>query len=194
MAGSGGRRGQAQFHTRTALGGTGDRDAAAVQAGNRLGDRHAQAAARAAAAAQEAFAHARGGVGVDAGPIVVDDHLDHGAVAPDQDADAPAQRYATDAPLRENMAGIRDAVAALEHAEHGHLDAGQVGALADKVNGHVRTIVAECKLPPDADAALHAIIVPLVQQANALKAAPQDLSPVAGMREALDAYNAQFVE
>lgn len=131
-------------------------------------------------------------LGLSAPLAFAQDHAHH--AAPVAQTAAPAQRYATDAPLRENMAGIRDAVAALEHAEHGHLDAGQVGALADKVNGHVRTIVAECKLPPDADAALHAIIVPLVQQANALKAAPQDLSPVAGMREALDAYNAQFVE
>ena len=121
------------------------------------------------------------------------DHAHHHA-PPVAQAAEPAQRYATDAPLRENMAGIRDAVAALEHGEHGHLDAGQVTALAGKVNGHVRTIVAECKLPPDADAALHAIIVPLLQDANKLKAAPQELSPVAGMRDALDAYSAQFKE
>ena len=92
------------------------------------------------------------------------------------------------------MAGIRDAVTALEHAEHGHLDEGQVVALADKVSRHVREIVANCKLPPDADAALHLIIAPLMQEASKLKANPADLSPAQGMRAALESYDAQFVE
>ena len=109
-------------------------------------------------------------------------------------AAAPAQRHATDAVLREEMQGIRAAVGGLGHYAHGHIEAALAVQLAGQVEERVRTIIANCKLPPDADAALHAIIVPLVQQANALKAAPQDLSPVAGMREALDAYNAQFVE
>ena len=120
------------------------------------------------------------------------DHAHHRAAAV-QDI-APSGPYATDAPLRENMAGIQQAVVALEHGAHGHLDAAQVNALADKVSGHVREIVAECKLPPDADAALHRIIVPLVQEAGKLKAQPQDLSPVAAMRDALDRYDAQFVD
>src|SRR3546814_12386454 len=45
MAGSGGNRGQAQYHARATRGGTGNRDAAAVQAGDRLGDRQPQATA-----------------------------------------------------------------------------------------------------------------------------------------------------
>ena len=132
-------------------------------------------------------------LGLSAPLAFAQDHAHHHA-APAAQATAPAQRYATDAPLRENMAGIREAVGTLEHAEHAQLDAAQVAALADKVNGHIRTIIAECKLPPDADAALHAIIVPLVQDANKLKATPSDLSPVEGMREALATYDAQFEE
>ena len=96
-------------------------------------------------------------------------HDHHQATAP-----APALRYATDAPLREHMDGIRIAVAALEHGEHGHLDAVQVVALADVIQAHVRGIVAECKLAPEADAVLHGIIAPL--------------------RAALDAYDTNFDE
>ena len=125
-------------------------------------------------------------------PVHAQDHEHHQAAAL-QDS-TPTVRYATDAPLRENMAGIQQAVVALEHGAHGHLDAAQVTELADKVGGHVREIVAECKLPPDADAALHRIIVPLVQEAGKLKAQPQDLSPVAAMRDALELYDAQFVD
>ena len=125
-------------------------------------------------------------------PVRAQEHAHHQAPAV-QDI-AQSGSYATDAPLRENMAGIRTAVVALEHGTHGHLDAAQVTALADKVSGHVREIVARCKLPPDADAALHRIIVPLVQEAGKLKAQPQDLSPVAAMRDALDRYDAQFAD
>ena len=125
-------------------------------------------------------------------PVHAQDHEHHRAAAV-QDI-APSGPYATAAPLRENMAGIRTAVVALEHGTHGHLDAVQVTALADKVSGHVREIVAECTLPPDADAALHRIIVPLVQEAGKLKAQPQDLSPVAAMRDALELYDVQFVD
>ena len=129
-----------------------------------------------------------------ASPLVdAQEHAHHHA-APTAASTAPTQRYATDVPLRENMAGIRDAVTALEHAEHGHLDAAQVTALADKVSAHVRTIVAECKLPPDADHAMHGIIAPLVGNASKLKAAPQDLSPVPGLRAALESYDLQFKE
>ena len=130
-------------------------------------------------------------LGLSAPLAFAQDHAHHHA-APAAQATAPAQRYATDAPLRENMAGIREAVGTLEHAEHAQLDAAQVAALADKVNGHVRTIIAECKLPPEADAALHGIIGGLGQGIAALKENPADLGPVAGMRAALADYARMF--
>ena len=107
---------------------------------------------------------------------------------------APAQRFATDATLRKEMKGVRTAVEALAHYEMGHMGAAQAVEFATQIEGHVRTIVAECKLPPDADAALHAIIVPLVQEAGALKAKPQDLAPIERMRAALASYDRQFFD
>lgn len=107
-------------------------------------------------------------------------------------AHAPAQRYATDATLRAQMQGIRSAVAGLEHYEHGHMGPEQALLLAGQVEDAVRIIIANCKLPPDADAALHAIIVPLVQNAAALKQDPKNLAAIAPMREALAVYARQF--
>lgn len=105
---------------------------------------------------------------------------------------APAKRFATDATLREEMKGIRASVEGLGHYEHGHIGPPQAIELASAIEGHVRTIVANCKLPPDADAALHAIVVPMVQHAGALKKDPTDLAPIAGLRDALAAYDRQF--
>lgn len=106
----------------------------------------------------------------------------------------PAQRYTTDAPLRAHMDGIRIAVAALEHGERGHLDAAQVRVLAEGIQAHVRGIVAECRLPPDADAALHGIIAPLAANAERLKSDPQDTGAIMPMRAALEVYEASFDE
>jgi hypothetical protein len=107
-------------------------------------------------------------------------------------APAPAQRFATDAVLRENMRGIRKSVDALAHYEMGHMGPEQAVMLAGNIEGHVKDIIAHCKLPPDADAALHAVIVPVLQAAAALKADPGKHEPIAAMREALAQYRRQF--
>lgn len=105
---------------------------------------------------------------------------------------APAQRFATDATLREEMQGIRSAVTGLEHYTHGHIGEEQAVQLAGQIQAGVNTIVANCKLPPDADAALHTIIVPLMQNAGALKQDPKNLASIKPMQEAMAAYAQQF--
>ena len=87
---------------------------------------------------------------------------------------------------------MRALATALEHGRHGHLDAGQVRRLAARLEGHVQGIFAECKLAPQADAALHGILLPLLEGAHALAADPDDLRPVAKMQRALDAYARGF--
>ena len=117
---------------------------------------------------------------------------DHHVAAPAATQAAPAARYATDAPLRKGMADIRVAVDMLGHGEHGHLDDAQVRALAANVERAIGGIVAECKLAPEADAALHGIIGRLGQGVAALKAAPADMSAVAPMRAAIADYALLF--
>lgn len=105
---------------------------------------------------------------------------------------APVQRYATDATLREQMRAIRGNVLALEHQARGRITGEVATRLADQITGHVNTIIVNCKLPPDADAALHDIIGPLLQNASALKADPDRNDAIAAMRKALDQYARTF--
>lgn len=125
-------------------------------------------------------------------PALAQHHAHPAAPAPVTQSATAAVRYATDAPLRQGMADIRIAVGMLEHAEHGHLDATQVRNLAAGIERSIGTIIAECKLAPEADAALHGIIGGLGQGIAALKAHPADMGPVAGMRAALDDYARRF--
>jgi hypothetical protein len=122
-------------------------------------------------------------------PAIAQHHHDPVAVVP---ATAPAQRFATDEVLRGHMQDVRKAVDALDHHEHGHLGPEQVKALAGNIEGHVRDIFATCKLPPEADAALHGIIAPLLQGAATLRSAPGERGAIAPMREALRRYARQF--
>jgi hypothetical protein len=80
------------------------------------------------------------------------------------------QRWATDASLREGMAAIREAF----DADHPRIHAGeqtdaQYDALATRIEAQVNQIVAQCKLPPDADAQLHLVVGDLLQAVGLLR-------------------------
>ena len=68
----------------------------------------------------------------------------------------------------------------------------QVTRLAGDVQTHVAAIIATCKLSPEADAALHRILVPLMNSAAALKSDPGKRDAIAPMRQALADYARQF--
>ena len=106
----------------------------------------------------------------------------HQAPGATQATSKPAQRWATDAPLRAGMAKIRTAVDVLQHHEHGHMDPVQVVAVATQIQQQIAYMIANCKLEPQADAALHLIIAPLAAGAQALKSRPADLGAVPAMR------------
>ena len=125
------------------------------------------------------------------------DHDAHAAHPPAAHVAAPGTsastvRFTADEPLHRHMQGIRQATDALGHLEQGHLAPEQVTVLADTISGHVRGIIAECALPRDADAALHAIIAPMMQSAQSLATDPRDATPVAGLRGALAEYARRF--
>ena len=119
-------------------------------------------------------------------------HVEAAADMPAAETAGESARFATDPVLREQMAGIRVAVGELAHHEMGHMGAEQARGFALDIETRVQTIIAECTLPPDADAALHAIIVPLLDAAIALKTTPEDAAPVAAMRTALADYARRF--
>lgn len=120
----------------------------------------------------------------------------HGHAPPAASATAadatPAAGWPTDAPLREGMARIRQSVQALEHYRHGHMGPEQAKLLAGNVEEAVAFLVANCRLEPAADAALHAIIADLVRAAGALKHDPADIGAIAVMQAAVATYASSF--
>ncbi len=120
-----------------------------------------------------------------------DGHQHHAPAATGAQA-VPARRWDTDVPLRAGMGQIRVAVDELQHYERGHMGPEQAVALANRIEGQVAYLVANCKLEPQADAALHVIIAELSAGAQALKADPTDTGVIASMRRALQHYPRQF--
>jgi hypothetical protein len=74
------------------------------------------------------------------------------------------EKWPTDASLRKGMAEIHAAFEADHPAIHaGKATDAQYEALARGIESQVNTIVANCKLPPAADANLHYLIADLLQ-------------------------------
>lgn len=120
---------------------------------------------------------------------VSDPHAGHASATTSA---TPTQRWQTDAPLRTGMREIRVAVDALDHGVHGHLDDAQVVALANRVDQQIAYLVANCKLEPQADAALHVIIAKLGAGARALREEPGNRDAIASMQRAVESYPQQF--
>lgn len=104
----------------------------------------------------------------------------------------PAQRYATDAPLREGMARVRTALDELRHYEMGHMPADMALERVATIEDATRFMFANCKLAPAADAALHGMLVPLLAGAAELKKDPKDIAAVAAMRNAVADFPRYF--
>lgn len=80
------------------------------------------------------------------------------------------KKWSTDAPLRQGMSAIRDAVSAEHHAIHGNkASVARYQALAKKVDQQVAYMVANCKLPPEADANLHVILADIIAGSDLMK-------------------------
>ncbi|WP_257387917.1 DnrO protein [Tahibacter caeni] len=118
-------------------------------------------------------------------------HAAHTAPAPGPTR-APAQRWASDAALREGMSRVRTALAELHHYELGHLPPAAAQERAAEVEAAIRFLFANCTLAPDADAALHRILLPLLTAAQRLNRDPAQRDAVAAMREAVAPYPLQF--
>ena len=111
-------------------------------------------------------------------------------------APAPADRagelWATDPPLRDGMRRVRQAVRALEHYQHGHLDAVQTAHVASLIDGAVNGMIANCKLEPDADAALHGLLAKFLVGASAARSGQNVAVALADMQGALKQYPLLF--
>lgn len=95
---------------------------------------------------------------------------DHAQAAVGQVKLNDGKKWATDAPLRAGMAAIQAAF----DADHAAIHAGtatddQYQALAGRIEAEVNSIVAKCKLPPEADANLHYVVADLSQGVSLMR-------------------------
>ncbi len=128
-------------------------------------------------AASQVFAqHEHGAHGADAKPA---------ATAP---VTIPAHRHASDAALREGMSRIHAALDELRHYEMGHMPQSIAVERVASIKQATDYLFANCKLDAQADAALHSMLVPLINAVQAFNKDPADSSAVATMRSAVADY------
>lgn len=120
-------------------------------------------------------------------------HHDHAAHAGhDAKPQVPAQRWATDAPLRAGMRNLREATETLNHYQMGHLDDVQRDNAVAKIDAAIKDMIANCKLKPEADAALHGLLAKFVAGASAARAGKFGKAELAPMQDALVQYPKLF--
>jgi hypothetical protein len=128
------------------------------------------------------------------GALATTPHSDdgHGAVA-DELRLNQGKRWPTDEPLRQGMTDIRAAMAtAFPQIHMGRFSTAQYGALAAKVQERVDHIVANCRLPEEADAQLHIVLVDIVEGADAIRSGPDRLAGAMRIIQAIEAYGLHF--
>jgi hypothetical protein len=121
-------------------------------------------------------------------------HGSGGAVAQLQLKDG--QKWQTDASLRSGMASIRAAF----DADHPAIPAGkqteaQYATLASQIDQQVKSIIANCRLPAEADANLHFIVADLLQGVSLMRGEDPQRSRHDGaalVHGALKAYGQYF--
>ncbi len=106
------------------------------------------------------------------------------------------QKWQTDASLRLGMANIRAAFDADHPATHaGKQSDAQYAALATRIDQQVQSIVANCRLPADADANLHFVVADLLQGVSLMRGEDASRSRHDGaalVHGALKAYGQYF--
>ena len=102
------------------------------------------------------------------------------------------KRFVADASLHQGMVRVRKAVDTLQHLEYGHLDSAQVRATSDEIQAAVDFMFANCKLEPDADAALHPLLARLLTANEALRNNPVDATPLGELRAVIARYPLVF--
>lgn len=99
------------------------------------------------------------------------------------------KKWGTDAALRQGMGRIRAAIEARHEGIHANaLGAAEYRALGQAIEKQVAYIVANCKLPPEADAQLHIVVAELVAAADALQG-KGEAAPRKGAVRAVAALN-----
>ena len=123
------------------------------------------------------------------------DHHSHGGDERQQLEFNAGKKWATDAPLRQAMTDINQAMAVALPLIHMHrFGEGQYHALATTVRQAVAYAVEQCKLAPKADAMLHLVIADLLAGAESMDGKSADLRHGGAVKvvQALQAYGKYF--
>jgi hypothetical protein len=127
--------------------------------------------------------------GANAPAFAVDAHS-HASGAPPTLTLDHGKKWETDAPLRQRMSDIRTLMAAQLGPIHAaKLPLAEYQALGVAVEQKVAAIVAECKLPADADAMLHLVVADLVAGADIMQGKTLG-DPAQGAHKVVTAANA----
>lgn len=108
-------------------------------------------------------------------------------------APIPDKLWETDAPLREGMLRIDSAAAQPWRAYQAHsLTPDAVNALAKAIDDNVTFMVSNCKLAPEADAALHGLLGELLAGVAEIKTNPHAANGMPRIAHALEEYPRYF--
>jgi hypothetical protein len=119
-------------------------------------------------------------------------HEGHGAAGVEMKLDN-GRKWQTDAPLRQGMGEIRVAIAAaLPRIHEGRFAAADYVALGERVQQQLDYVVANCKLPEEADLQLHIALAKILEGIGALKEPSGQVEGVLAIVAALAAYGEHF--
>ena len=125
-----------------------------------------------------------------AAPALAQTHHDHGTAASAKVRLEAGRKWTTDGPLRDGMSRIRALVEPqLAPAHAGKVNAAQYAALAGRIETEVGGIVSNCKLEPEADAALHAVIAEIGAGTDAMAGKSAHQRPAQGLVQVAKAVN-----
>ncbi len=103
------------------------------------------------------------------------------------------KKWPTDATLRTGMTTIRNELQpAMKPIHENTYSAAQYKALAGKIEAHIGTIVAKCKLEPDADTQLHTVLSQLAGGTDLMKKEGAELAGAIRAFEGLEEYARYF--
>lgn len=105
-----------------------------------------------------------------------DEHShDHGTPAAKASPPKPGGKFESDKPLRTHMGSIRNDIQGQMKAVHQKsIKAADYEKLSGKIDKTVKSIFKECKLKPEADAALHSILADIMAGSSTMKTGELD--------------------
>lgn len=103
------------------------------------------------------------------------------------------KKWPTDEALRKGMGDIRTAVSeALGPIHANKFSRGAFNKLAERVQGQIDYVTANCKLPEDADHQLHVVLEQILDGVAAMKADKGRTDGALKIAQALDLYGSHF--